>query len=100
MGHLVRGAAPMGGGTSSPPDQGAACFAGGGGCVDLPEHGSSHFGEAQIVRLGVKIVFSSSSSWNHCEKCEFKPNNKKLIKVCYQCDYKAILSPQVKMHNQ
>ena len=57
MGHLARGAAPMGGGTSSPPDQGAACFAGGGGCADPPEHGSSHFGEAQIVQLGVKIVF-------------------------------------------
>ena len=34
--------------------------------------------EAQIVRLGVEMVFSSSSSWYHCEKCEFKPNKKEI----------------------
>ena len=33
-------------------------------------------GEAQIVRLGVKMIFPSSSSWYHCEKCEFKPKKK------------------------
>ena len=88
MGHLVRGAAPMGGGTSSPPDQGAACFAGGGGCADPPEHGSSHFGEAQIVQLGVKIVFSSSSSWYHYEELEFKPCQRCNLKVHVQKKHK------------
>ena len=35
-------------------------------------------GEAQIVRLGVKIFFSSSTSWYDCDECEFKPNKKEI----------------------
>ena len=33
----------------------------------------------------------------HCEKCKFKPNKKEINQ---SCDYKAILSQQVKMHKK